>query len=161
MNFSQDKDKNLLFFSQNYYLCKIIIKILFAMLKLNRIHHVAIICSDYRRSLDFYTRILGLTVIAEHYRAERDSYKCDLALGGDYIIELFSYSSLQPCIENPETETTGLTHLAFEIDDMTSAMAELDRQRIPHEEIRIDKYTGKHFVFFHAPDGMPVELYEK
>lgn len=74
---------------------------------------------------------------------------------------LFSYPSSQPCIENPETETTGLTHLAFEIDDMTSAMAELDRQRIPHEEIRIDKYTGKHFVFFHDPDGMPVELYEK
>jgi catechol 2,3-dioxygenase-like lactoylglutathione lyase family enzyme len=53
------------------------------MLNLEKVHHVAIICSDYGRSLRFYTytEVLGLRVIAEHYRAERDSYKTDLALG--------------------------------------------------------------------------------
>ena len=48
------------------------------MLYLNRVHHIAIICSDYQRSLDFYTRVLGFRVLSEHYREARQSYKTDL-----------------------------------------------------------------------------------
>lgn len=129
------------------------------MLQLNRVHHIAIICSDYHRSLDFYTRILGLRVIAEHYRAHRQSYKTDLALGNDYVIELFSFPSPPP--RHTQPEATGLRHLAFEVNSLSDAMHRLDDSGIEHEAVRIDEYTGKRFLFFTDPDGLPIELYEK
>ncbi len=115
-------------------------------MKLNKVHHIAIIASDYARSLKFYTEVLGLTVKAENYRAERDSYKTDLALNGDYVIELFSFPNPPQRVSQPEA--TGLRHLAFEVDDIDTAVQELDSKGVSHEDIRTDGYTGKRFVFF-------------
>lgn len=129
------------------------------MLHLNKVHHIAIICSDYQRSLDFYTRILGLKVLAEHYRESRDSYKTDLALGDEYVIELFSFPSPPPRVTNPEA--AGLRHLAFEVDSIAETVAELDALGVAHEEVRTDEFTGKRFLFFQDPDGLPIEVYEK
>lgn len=129
------------------------------MLHLNRVHHIAIICSDYQRSLDFYTRVLGLRVLAEHYRAERQSYKTDLALGDDYVIELFSFPSPPRRLSYPEA--AGLRHLAFEVNNIRETVDELDALGIAHETLRIDECTGKQFLFFHDPDGLPIEVYER
>lgn len=128
-------------------------------MKLNRVHHIAIICSDYERSKQFYTQTLGLRLIAEHYRAERQSYKADLALGTAYVVELFSFPNPPARLTHPEA--AGLRHLAFETDNIARAVAELDSLQVPHEPIRIDEYTQKKFVFFQDPDGLPIELYEK
>lgn len=128
-------------------------------MKLNKIHHIAIICSDYRRSLDFYTQVLGLRVLSEHYREERQSYKTELALGNEYIIELFSFPAPPNRLTQPEA--TGLRHLAFETDYIDEAVKTLDRMQVAHEAIRTDEYTGKRFVFFQDPDQLPIELYEK
>lgn len=128
-------------------------------MKLNKVHHIAIICSDYERSLQFYTQTLGLRLIAEHYRAERQSYKTDLALGTDYVVELFSFPNPPARLTHPEA--AGLRHLAFETDNIVQAVAELDSLQVPYEPIRIDEYTQKKFVFFQDPDGLPIELYEK
>ncbi|MBD5317956.1 MAG: VOC family protein [Bacteroides sp.] len=128
-------------------------------MKLNKVHHIAIIASDYARSLDFYTRVLGLTVIAENYRSERESYKTDLALDGDYIIELFSFPNPPARVSRPEA--AGLRHLAFEVDNIDTAIRELDAKGIDHELVRTYGYTGKRFVFFQDPDGLPIEFYEK
>lgn len=127
-------------------------------MKINKVHHVAIICSDYERSLNFYTDILGLRVLAEHYREDRKSYKTDLGIGDNYVVELFSFPSPPPRPSRPEA--AGLRHLAFEVDDIEASVAELEAKNIPHEEIRIDGYTSKRFVFFHDPDGLPIEFYE-
>ena len=129
------------------------------MLHLNKVHHIAVICSDYRRSLAFYTRILGLKVLAEHYRESRDSYKTDLALGDEYVIELFSFPSPPPRVTKPEA--AGLRHLAFEVDSIAETVAELDALGVAHEEVRTDEFTGKRFLFFQDPDGLPIEVYEK
>ena len=88
-------------------------------LPLRRLHHVAVIASDYRRSLQFYTDVLGLTLRAEHYRADRQSYKADLALGDTYVVELFSFPSPPPRPSHPEA--AGLRHLAFEGDNSTAS----------------------------------------
>ena len=128
------------------------------MLQLNKVHHIAIICSDYQRSLDFYTHVLGLRVLAEHYREERQSYKTDLALGDDYIIELFSFPSPPSRLTRPEA--VGLRHLAFEVDNIDESVHELDALGINHETVRTDEYTSKRFLFFQDPDGLPIELYE-
>lgn len=129
------------------------------MLQINKVHHIAIICSDYQRSKDFYTRVLGLEVVAEHYRQERQSYKTDLALNGDYVVELFSFPS--PPKRPSYPEAAGLRHLAFEVGNLKEAISELDRMGVEHESIRIDEYTSKNFTFLSDPDGLPIELYER
>jgi glyoxylase I family protein len=129
------------------------------MLQLNKVHHIAIICSDYQRSLDFYTRVVGCQVMAEHWRKEQQSYLTKLSLNGDYVIELFSYPS--PPQRPSYPEAAGLRHLAFEVDDIEAQVAELDRMGVAHEDIRTDATTGKHFIFFNDPDGQPLEMYER
>lgn len=128
------------------------------MLNLEKVHHVAVICSDYGRSLRFYTEVLGLRVMAEHYRADRDSYKTDLALGEEFVIELFSFPSPPPRPTRPEA--AGLRHLAFGVRDIEKEAARLESSRIVHEPIRTDPFTGKKFLFFFDPDDLPLELYE-
>lgn len=126
-------------------------------MKLNKVHHVAVICSDYRRSLDFYTQVLGLELVAEHYRESRQSFKADLALNGEYVVELFSFPSPPPRPSRPEA--AGLRHLAFEVDDIGEAASCLESMGIPHEDIRTDEYTGRRFFFLQDPDNLPIELY--
>ncbi|MAI37981.1 MAG: VOC family protein [Alteromonas sp.] len=125
---------------------------------LNGFHHVAIICSDYPRSKQFYTEILGFSVIAENYREARDSYKCDLALADGSQIELFSFPSAPTRPSRPEAQ--GLRHLAFKVDNLDAAIQKLTDKGVECEPIRVDEYTDKRFTFFQDPDGLPLELYE-
>jgi glyoxylase I family protein len=127
-------------------------------MKLKRIHHIAIICSNYEVSKDFYVRILGLTPLQEVYREERDSYKLDLEVNGHYQIELFSFPN--PPERPSYPESAGLRHLAFEVDDIEEAVRHLTVMKVEVEDIRIDPWTQKKFTFFADPDGMPIELYE-
>lgn len=124
---------------------------------LEAIHHVAIICSDYERAKQFYTDVLGLTIVQETYRAERQSYKLDLAVNGQYQIELFSFPNPPPRPSRPEA--LGLRHLAFAVADLDAAVADLNRKGVDTEPIRTDELTGKRFTFFADPDGLPLELY--
>ena len=123
------------------------------------IHHVAIIASDYQRSKRFYTELLGLAIVAETYRAERDSYKLDLRTPDGVQLELFSFPAPPPRPSRPEA--CGLRHLAFRVPDVDAAAQELRDQAIAVEAIRIDEFTGKRFTFFADPDGLPLELYEQ
>ena len=125
---------------------------------IRNVHHVAIICSDYRRSLDFYTQVLGFEVTAEHFREERQSYKTDLALNGDYVIELFSFPEPPARLSYPEA--AGLRHLAFEVTDIDEAALHLEKLEVSHQPIRVDEYTGRRFLFFEDPDSLPLEFYE-
>ena len=125
---------------------------------ISRLHHVAIICSDYPRSKRFYTQVLGLPVIHETYRAARDSYKLDLALPDGSQIELFSFPGAPPRPSYPEAQ--GLRHLAFGVPDVQAAADELKAHGIEVEPLRTDEITGQRFTFFADPDGLPLELYE-
>ncbi|MGG1396551.1 VOC family protein [Bacillus salipaludis] len=128
-------------------------------MNLLKIHHVAIICSDYKKSKDFYVRILGLTPKNEVYRVERDSYKLDLEVNGDYQIELFSFPD--PPARSSYPEAAGLRHLAFEVGEIEQAVHYLNEQKVEVEAIRVDPLTNKKFTFFADPDGLPIELYER
>jgi len=121
-------------------------------------HHVALIVSDYARSKDFYTRILGFKIIRETYRAERQSYKLDLQVGGAQL-ELFSF--LNPPERLTRPEACGLRHLAFSVPDLDATRAHLQTHGVTLEEIRIDPTTGKRFFFFADPDALPLEIYEE
>lgn len=125
---------------------------------LKGIHHIAIIVSDYTRSKEFYTQLLGLEILKEVYRKERDSFKLDLAIGNHYVIELFSFPNYVPRPSYPEA--LGLRHLAFAVDSIEQWIDKLQNNDIPVEPIRVDEYSGKKFTFFQDPDGLPLELYE-
>ncbi len=129
------------------------------MLKINKVHHIAIIASDYQKSKYFYTEILGLQIVREVYREARDSYKLDLAIGENYVIELFSFPN--PPARPSRPEACGLRHLAFEVEDVAAAKQNLESKGIEVEDIRIDEFTGKKFTFFADPDDLPIEFYEQ
>lgn len=125
----------------------------------NSIHHIAIICSDYNSSKDFYVNKLNFKIVRENYRKERNSYKLDLEINGHYQIELFSFPDPPKRINRPEA--CGLRHLSFEVNDIEKAVRELRSKNIKVEDIRVDEYTGKKFTFFFDPDSLPLEVYEK
>ena len=125
---------------------------------IRRLHHAAIIAGDYPVSKRFYTEVLGLKLIAEHYREERDSWKLDLALPDGTQIELFSFPDAPRRLSYPEA--LGLRHLAFEVSDIDHAIDRLRAHGIHVEPIRIDETTGQRFTFFQDPDALPLELYE-
>ncbi|PZV82172.1 glyoxylase I family protein [Algoriphagus aquaeductus] len=128
------------------------------MLQLSALHHIAIICSDYEQSKKFYTEILGFQPIQEVHRAERQSYKLDLALNGTYLIELFSFPNPPKRVSRPEA--SGLRHLAFAVEDIQKEVQTLANLGVVAEPIRIDETTGKKFTFFSDPDDLPIELYQ-
>lgn len=125
---------------------------------LKKIHHIAIICSDYKKSKRFYNEILGLKILNETYRKERDSYKLDLSIG-DSQIELFSFKNSPERLSYPEAR--GLRHLAFEVENIEEMVNYLKEFQIESEPIRVDLITGKKFTFFQDPDNLPIEIYEK
>ena len=125
---------------------------------LHSLHHIAIICADYAASKTFYTQVLGLEVLREVYRPERQSYKLDLSLHGQYLLELFSFPTSPARPSQPEA--AGLRHLAFAVADLDAAVAQLQAREVAVEPIRIDPHTGRRFCFFRDPDQLPLELYE-
>ena len=127
-------------------------------LGISSVHHIAIICSDYAISKKFYTEKLGLSIVREVYREARDSYKLDLALGEQYIIELFSFPN--PPTRPSRPEACGLRHLAFQVKNIEETVRQLAAVNIDSEPIRIDEFTGKKFTFIADPDDLPIEFYE-
>lgn len=127
-------------------------------MKIEKLHHIAIICSDYEKSKQFYTEILGFKIEQEVYRKERESYKLDLSLNGQYLIELFSFPSSPDRLTRPEA--LGLRHIAFAVKDIEKEVSFLTSKNITTEPIRIDEFTNKKFTFFSDPNHLPIEIYE-
>ncbi len=127
-------------------------------MQLNKIHHVAIICSNYEQSKAFYVNILGFEILKETFREARNSYKLDLRVGDHAQLELFSFP--HPPQRPNQPEACGLRHLAFEVESLNQTVAELQEKGVAVEPIRVDELTGKRFTFFKDPDHLPLEIYE-
>lgn len=128
------------------------------MVGLRAFHHIAIICSDYERSKNFYSKTLGLEILEENYRSDRSSWKLDMALPSGARIELFSFPD--PPERQSRPEARGLRHLAFSVDNIEASKSSLEALGVLVEAIRVDEHTGKRFAFFKDPDNLPLELYE-
>lgn len=129
------------------------------MLEIKKLHHIAIICSDYEKSKAFYTSVLGLEIKNEIYRSERKSYKLDLCLNGEYLIKLFSFPD--PPKRPTHPEASGLRHIAFEVENIEEYVEQLKDRGVSVEPIRIDEFTNKKFTFMPDPDNLPIEIYEQ
>lgn len=127
-------------------------------MELSRIHHIAIITSDYDKTIDFYVKKLGFNIIRENYRLERKDWKLDLRVNEFTELEIFVESNPPKRVNRPEA--CGLRHLAFYVDSVEQTVSELEKVGINCEPIRFDDYTGKKMTFFHDPDGLPLEIHE-
>ena len=126
-------------------------------MNLKKVHHIAIIGSNYEESKHFYVDLLGFSIVRENYRPERDDYKMDLQLDG-MELELFI---MKNCPKRPSyPEAYGLRHLAFVVDSVDDTVRELNKRGITTEPIRLDTYTGKRMTFFYDPDDLPLEIHE-
>ena len=127
-------------------------------MELSRIHHIAIITSDYDKTIDFYVNKLGFNIIRENYRLERKDWKLDLRVNEFTELEIFVESNPPKRVNRPEA--CGLRHLAFYVDSVEQTVSELEKVGINCEPIRFDDYTGKKMTFFYDPDGLPLEIHE-
>ena len=128
------------------------------VMNLDGIHHIAIIVSDYKKSMDFYVDKLGFKVIRENYRPNKNDWKIDLKVNEYTELELFVVKKPPKRISEPEA--CGLRHLAFNVDNIETVVEELRKKGIECENIRIDEFTGKKMTFFRDPDNLPLELHE-
>lgn len=124
---------------------------------LTKVHHVAIIASNYEKTKDFYVNKLELPIIRETYRSDRNDYKLDLQVGS-IELEIFGVNNPPKRVTNPEA--SGLRHLAFYVEDIEVAVKWLNSKGIETEEIRLDPLTNKRMTFFRDPDDLPLELHE-
>ena len=124
---------------------------------LKKQHHIAVICSDYEKSKEFYIDKLGFELYREFYRPEQNDY-LRMLRQGDTVIELFVRADAPQRVNNPEA--LGLRHLAFRVEDIEPAVAWLNSLGIETEPVRVDPYNGGRFTFFKDPDGLPLELHE-
>lgn len=129
------------------------------MLNVKKIHHIAMIVSDYSTSKQFYTKILGFKILNETYRQNKNSYKLDLLTEDGLQIELFSFPNPPKRVTNPEA--TGLRHLAFQVENIYDSVNFLKSKGISVEPVQIDPISGKRYTFFRDPDDLPLELYEE
>ena len=124
---------------------------------LNKTHHVAIICSNYERSMDFYVKKLGFSLIREVERPQQKDMLIMLQ-SGETVLELFIKADAPQRVDNPEA--LGLRHLAFHVENMEEAVAWMSARGVETEPVREDKINGGRFTFFRDPDGLPLELHE-
>lgn len=127
-------------------------------MKLNSVHHIAIIVSDIEKAREFYIKKLGFEAIRENYRKERDDWKLDLRVDEHTELEIFAEKNLPKRVNRPEA--CGLRHLAFRVASVEETVKELGEIGIECEPIRTDIYTGEKMTFFFDPDGLPLEIHE-
>lgn len=127
-------------------------------MKLNSVHHVAIIVSDIEKAREFYVEKLGFEVIRENYRKERGDWKLDLRVDEHTELEIFVEKNPPKRVNRPEA--CGLRHLAFRVESVEETVKELAEMGIECEPIRTDSYTGERMTFFFDPDGLPLEIHE-
>ena len=125
---------------------------------LSKIHHIAIIVSNYETAKDFYVNQLNFQIIRENYRPERNDWKLDLRVNEYTELEIFAEPDPPKRVNRPEA--CGLRHLAFCVESVEQTVKELAEVGIECEPIRVDAYTGKKMTFFQDPDGLPLELHE-
>ena len=128
-------------------------------MKLSKIHHIAIIGTDYNKTTDFYINKLKFEKISEYNRLEKNDILLNVKKG-DIVLEIFikEDAPLRPPMPSPEY--TGLRHLAFKVDSVEEVLEEFDKLDIVHEGLRYDDYDGKKMAFFFDPDGLPLEIHE-
>ena len=125
--------------------------------------HTSIRTSNMERSIDFYTRILGLKLLS---RREIPRNNAEIAFlqdpeGKAAKLELTFFRNQKKFVQ-AEYEDRLFDHLAFEIKNMEETIALMRREKITitDEPFRLSP-TGSLLAFVEDPDGTLIELIER
>jgi catechol 2,3-dioxygenase len=124
--------------------------------QLGKIGHVALYVADVKRSVDFYTEVLGFYV--------SDAYEDDMMPGGAAFLRCnpdhHGIALFKATEQNPAG--AGLHHLAFEVgslDDVVQARAHLRKHQVPIDFDGRRRAGVQIAVEFRDPDNHRLEIY--
>jgi len=128
-------------------------------LKIGKIDHIAINCTDLEKSLDFYGRILGFEQLQRVDCGDFDILY--FALPGGSRLELFDYHGKNHNPARIEGDG-GLRHLAFQVEDVAGHEQLLREQGV---EITLSTRDlpnlSARVLLFLDPNGVTIEFCEK
>jgi len=121
-----------------------------------RFRYVGIRVKDLDRSVDFYTRLLGMKVKQRLKIKETKGEIVDLVSEDErFTLELNRYEK-----DSPHNTTyivgEGLDHLAFDVDDLDKAIEEL--KTAGHRVILEVKTEKSRWAYVEDPNGIWIEL---
>jgi lactoylglutathione lyase len=130
---------------------------------MGRFVHASIRTSNMERSIDFYTRLLGLTLLS---RREIPQNNAEIAFLQDpqaegCTLELTFYRNQKKFIQ-ADYENRIFDHLAFEVRDMNQTIQAMRNAKvtITDEPFKLSP-TGSLIAFVEDPDGTLIELIEQ
>lgn len=113
--------------------------------------------NDIEASVRFYEQALGLSVARRHL-SPRGAQLVFLATpNSDEEIELCQ----MPAGATPVQVQSDLTHLAFEVDDLTAFAGELKAKGFALSDGPTATGSGSMIAFIDAPEGYEVELIQR
>lgn len=137
-------------------------------------HHVVLLVTEFDRSMDFYTRVLGFEQVSSDvdrrgdfldamFGVEGVVIKLGLVRAGGEIIEIIQ--PLEPSVlvsSDASANAFGIARIGFEVDDIEATVAEFQSRGVEFVGDIVDMtrghYAGGQVVFFRDPDGILLEL---
>jgi len=124
--------------------------------------HTSIRTSNIERSIDFYTRLLGLKLLS---RSEIKQNNAEIAFmqdaeGKGCTLELTFYRN-QNNFSQPKYEERLFDHLGFEVKNMNETLTTLRKENVTITDEPFELATGTTIAFVEDPDGTLIELIER
>ena len=136
------------------------------MIPCGDIHHLRLTVTDVQRSREFYTGLLGFTVIVESPPpgdpAAAETFK--ILFGGVVMVRgnlIMGLRPMAPEADRFDPDRVGLDHLSFSVPsrtDLEQAARLLDERGVPHGEITRLPGFAIDVLPFEDPDGIQLEL---
>jgi lactoylglutathione lyase len=119
--------------------------------------YVGIRVTNLQKSIDFYTKLLGMNVTG---RSKIEQTKGEVvgleSEKGGFALELNFYEDASP-YNFKYVVGEGLDHLAFKVDDLDKALEEAKRNG--YKVILQIKADGNRWAYVEDPDGIWIELF--
>jgi len=123
---------------------------------ISRLLHTRYRVEDLDRTIQFYTRVLGLEEVSRH-RSPRGSELVFLkAPKSDELIEICCFPASGPVVVGPD-----LTHLAFEVENLEAFAKHSAELGYPLSDGPTQTSSGSVIAFIDAPEGYEIELIER
>lgn len=119
--------------------------------------YIGIRVTNLERSIDFYTKILGMRVTGRSKIEQTKGETVGLQTEeGGFVLELNYYENDSP-YNTKYVVGEGLDHLAFKVDDLDKSLDEA--KGAGHPTVLRMKSDGGRWAYIEDPDGMWIELF--